>query len=132
MPPSLAENQKAVAAVPERLSADDSRRVSARGVAGLSETTALEEAFAAAGGTCIHGGRAQDLIHVRTCRRLLGVHGDTPDELLKSQVFDSRITHEVVRATASWQDLGPRAGSSDASRLLRWLRCDRIDVDLQA
>ena len=127
MPPFFAENQEAVAAVPERLSADDPRRVSATGMAGLLETTALEEAFSPPPAERVYTEAELKLIHVRTCRRLLGVREDTPDELLKLQVLDSRITHDVVRATASWQDLGPRAGSSDASRLLRWLRCDRIE-----
>ena len=51
---------------------------------GHTPAHALEEAFAAAGAEL-------KLIHVRTCRRFLGVRGDTPDELLKLQVLDSRI-----------------------------------------
>ena len=74
-------------------------------------------------------------MHVRTCRRLLGVREDTPDELLKLhlQVLDSRITHDVVRATASWQDLESRAGSFDASRLfaLRFQTCRFQELGLR-
>ena len=36
------------------------------------------------------------MMHVRTCRRLLGVREDTPDELLKLQVLDSRIVARVA------------------------------------
>ena len=95
-------------------------------------TALVKKAFAAAGRTCIHRGAELKLIHMcvhaSVCLECLECMETRPTSCsTKLQMLDSRrITHEVVRATASWQDLGPRAGSSDATRLLRRLRCDTV------
>ena len=71
MPPSFAENQEAVAAVPERLSADDPRRVSATVEwQDFRKPPRLKKPLPSpAERVCTEA--ELKLIHVRACRRLL-------------------------------------------------------------